>query len=156
MKAMNLFVGHGDGGTVCVVVILIGVGPGIGVEHVEVYGLALAREFPRTECQDDSCSHRRRCILVRSPVGLHKPSGRLDGLLHIHDLFRGRGHTAAHLSYSAANDSAGNGMGARPARVFPMFAIGCHPDMNHARIDLPTSLPVNPETLRDAKAEVVR
>ena len=103
------------------VVILIGISPGIGVEHGEVDGLAFTGEVPRPKAQDDARGHRRGGILVRSPVGFHHPAGRLNGLLNIHDLFRRRGHAPAHLPHGAAHDSAGNGMGARPARVFPVF-----------------------------------
>ena len=54
MKAMKLFVGHGNGRAVCVVVILIGISPGIGVEHGDVDRLAFTGEVPRPKAQDDA------------------------------------------------------------------------------------------------------
>ena len=96
MKAMKLFVGHSNRRSVYVVVILIGISPGIGVEHGDVDWLALTGEVPRPKPQDDARGHSRGGVLVWSPVGFHEPAGRLNGLLNIHDLFRRRGHAPAH------------------------------------------------------------
>ena len=155
---MDLFVGHGDGRTVRVVEVLVGVGPGIGVEHIELDGLpaAVGGEVARTEGQHDASGDGRRGVLVGSPVRLHDPACRLDGLLNVHDLFRRRWHSTAHLPHGAADDCAGNGMCARPARVFAVFAIGGHPDVDDAGVDLPAGLPVNSEALGNAEPEVVR
>ena len=90
------------------------------------------------------------------PVGFHEPAGGLNGLLNIHDLFRRRGHAPAHLPHGAAHDGAGDRVGARPARVGPVLAVGSHPDVDQAGIDLPAGLPIDLETLRNAQAEVVR
>ena len=150
MEAMECFVGHRQGRAVGVVVILIGIGPGIGVEHGDVDGLALTSEVPRPEAEDDARDHRRGGVLVRPPVGLHDPTARLHDLFNIHNLFRRRRHVPAHLPHGAAHNGTGNGMGARPARMYPVFAIGSHPDMDQAGIDLPAGLPIDLEALRNA------
>ena len=47
-------------------------------------------------------------------------------------------------------------MGARPARVYSVFAIGRHPNIDQAGIDLQAGLPIDLETLRNAEVKVVR
>ena len=59
-------------------------------------------------------------------------------------------------SAACPHDSAGYGMGARPARVYSVFAIGRHPNIDQAGIDLQAGLPIDLETLRNAEVKVVR